>query len=888
MKKYVLTEAGLLLSVGLLLPLATANHAVNAELTDTDSKVQTLLNEYYNKGVYTKDSVIKLSDSEKDEAAQYFHANVDTLERTTYYKGNELWMSRGNGQYSYYGSAPNNGGVTNATASEALVTPENPKVVLSGEGKESMDAYYVTLTDIKDSTGWEENDGVYTNTSAEVIDMFVNFTAPLWIGKTEENANYIDFSKATVEKVDGNLVLKLYVHSTDSAKVDNDELVFSQATISYEKVYEKHNLSVKEAWSQKDVLTIENVTESNLMYNNLPTTLVTSLSSSTNAFLKIDTGAISTDLSKYRLSFVYKIENAHDSNRLTVEYRNSETGDSLINFQIRKGALQSALSGVSLTALADGWYKLDMDAKYFLESGSETSDVRLAFRTLSGSEVPGKLYISNISLEEMDYTYIDMEAEDLSNIVTNYGHAIFSNDYENYTYGAYSRKIDSDNTTSASRIALDTGFVNLGDTISFDVTFDENCNPTMQIHHNVYGGKTTTSYMWLGSDVREYNGWKATKFVNESGKTWYHLEFLADENRMVEKLDLLYIGFSPKDGITTPLSWNIDNIKVKHSIAEPVITNSGSTISWTAIEGASEYAVYEDGVELSRVSGTSYTYVPTTGGDHALTVRAISGNESFNDSYHSNALKFNLSQIDAPVLSIEGTLVSWNAVTDAASYNVYVDGKLVTTTSETSYNVNIEAVGEHAIQVQAVSSNPSLFDSELSEEVIYEVKGTESDDLTNKLVIAKTQGDFEMGQNDVSYDGEHSILISSSAIAQQAIKLIVKDYDLAGDVMEFYVKPNSTYSDYMGIILEIFGSEDLDNATRTEIAKKIYLPFGGSPRVNEFATVTQVENGWYKVSFEFDSLLKEGTTPKALRIRLEPKVVAEYSLYIDSMIIIEN
>ena len=233
MKKYILTTSCLFLSLGLLMSLAPAEKVGN-EISDKDSEVQALLNEYYNSGVYVKDSIINLSNGVKEEVSEYFHAKVTILERTTYYKGNELWMSRGNGEYSYYGSAPNNGGVTNATASEALVTPENPKVVLSGEGKESMDAYYVTLTDIKDSTGWEETDGVYTNTSAEVIDMFVNFTAPLWIGKTEENANYIDFSKATVEEIDDKLVLRLYVDSDDSGKVNNKDLIFSQATISYE------------------------------------------------------------------------------------------------------------------------------------------------------------------------------------------------------------------------------------------------------------------------------------------------------------------------------------------------------------------------------------------------------------------------------------------------------------------------------------------------------------------------------------------------------------------------------------------------------------------------------------------------------------------------------
>ena len=85
-------------------------------------------------------------------------------------------MSRGTegAGYSYYGSAANNGGVTNATAETALVTPANPKVVLTGEGKESMEDYYVTMKDLMvDSFFYEENtwalsEGVYKTENADI------------------------------------------------------------------------------------------------------------------------------------------------------------------------------------------------------------------------------------------------------------------------------------------------------------------------------------------------------------------------------------------------------------------------------------------------------------------------------------------------------------------------------------------------------------------------------------------------------------------------------------------------------------------------------------------------------------------------------------------------
>ena len=217
---------------------------------DVESNVKALLTKYYNDGTYIKESQINLNDEAVSEGIQFFHAKSTELERTTFYKGDSLWMSRGiKDEYSYYGTAYDGEtaiGVTNATASSPLSTPEDAKVVLSGDGKESMENYYVTMSDFVELTyemGWQEKDGVYSYIPDNVANndvvftKFRLFTAPCYLDPTEENSNYLTFAKATMEEVNNTLVLSLYVSSGDAGKVtstieEDGTYLFSQAKVT--------------------------------------------------------------------------------------------------------------------------------------------------------------------------------------------------------------------------------------------------------------------------------------------------------------------------------------------------------------------------------------------------------------------------------------------------------------------------------------------------------------------------------------------------------------------------------------------------------------------------------------------------------------------------------
>lgn len=234
-----------LAALGLLSTLVfTSITVVKANEVSANDNVKALLTEYYNKGVYKKATEIYLSPEAVDELKIYFHAGSTELERTTYYDGNQLWMSRKNGTYAYYGTDAE-GNLTSATTQEALSVPEKASLaVTKGENTDSqtwdtedvgMEGYYVTLKDISedlfDDVEWTYENGVYTTTADKSLDYFRLFTAPCFLSVSEENMNYITFNKVTVEELYGTLELKLYVEGTESGKLTSSGGIFSSATV---------------------------------------------------------------------------------------------------------------------------------------------------------------------------------------------------------------------------------------------------------------------------------------------------------------------------------------------------------------------------------------------------------------------------------------------------------------------------------------------------------------------------------------------------------------------------------------------------------------------------------------------------------------------------------
>ena len=183
------------------------------------------------------EDLVKIADynPKTDTYESLFHAGSLHLKRTTYFKGGELWMSRGEEtegiEYSYYGT--NGSNMTSGSTKTPLVTPEKVGTAITGK---TMEQHYTTLADISAASTtavkWTKTGNVWECTEQDVIKMFLDFTAPCFLNLNDAHIkNYFDLTSVQVELVGTTLELRLLA-AGDSAKLVNNTNVLSVAEIT--------------------------------------------------------------------------------------------------------------------------------------------------------------------------------------------------------------------------------------------------------------------------------------------------------------------------------------------------------------------------------------------------------------------------------------------------------------------------------------------------------------------------------------------------------------------------------------------------------------------------------------------------------------------------------
>ena len=197
-------------------------------------EINKVFDHYYNNGTYTKVSELKVNEIAQNEVAKYFHADQTVRWRKTEYTTNGLSMTTSNDNNNY------------STEASVYTNTTDGKVQHTGVGGnytvnwKSVEEKFVTLYDFKNSTdtAWKLENGTYTYSltstkddliEAEMTRMAREFVAPMWLAPTANNWAYAQFTKLTVQVIDGNLVMNLYVNNPTIT--DNANGLFSQVTI---------------------------------------------------------------------------------------------------------------------------------------------------------------------------------------------------------------------------------------------------------------------------------------------------------------------------------------------------------------------------------------------------------------------------------------------------------------------------------------------------------------------------------------------------------------------------------------------------------------------------------------------------------------------------------
>ncbi|MCD9022163.1 fibronectin type III domain-containing protein [Cohnella silvisoli] len=226
-----------------------------------------------------------------------------------------------------------------------------------------------------------------------------------------------------------------------------------------------------------------------------------------------------------------------------------------------------------------------------------------------------------------------------------------------------------------------------------------------------------------GYDANSGNGLYSTLIYNMNTNTWSYgpnmvrnLSYLG----AVVSNDVLYtVGGSYGGG--GPVNFTYSYYDGPTGLSHNSMMSSGWTESWSAVPGAASYNVYVDGVQVnaSPIIGTTYDVTgQSPGTTYSVTVTAVNGTAFIG----SSALESVASSADsvatlpsAPTnlshssITTTGWTESWDAVTGATSYNVYVDGVKVNGASPIiglTYNVTGQASGTtFSVTVKAVNAS---------------------------------------------------------------------------------------------------------------------------------------------------------------------------------------
>ncbi len=153
----------------------------------------------------------------------------------------------------------------------------------------------------------------------------------------------------------------------------------------------------------------------------------------------------------------------------------------------------------------------------------------------------------------------------------------------------------------------------------------------------------------------------------------------------------------------------------KTPLDTPVLSISGNVITWSVVENASRYEVFYNGVLKDTVETNSYDFKEIKVGTYKISVKAITQSINFTDSELSVIEEIVISEkhipknLDAPVITLVGSTVSWEAVNNADRYFIYVNDELVDTTKSLSYDYIDGIYGDYVITVKAVSYNTTSY-----------------------------------------------------------------------------------------------------------------------------------------------------------------------------------
>ena len=176
----------------------------------------------------------------------------------------------------------------------------------------------------------------------------------------------------------------------------------------------------------------------------------------------------------------------------------------------------------------------------------------------------------------------------------------------------------------------------------------------------------------------------------------------------------VYVKAVSSDDLYTESDAAQISVSVEYQLVAPTLTLDDKTVSWTAVEKATGYAVkVNDGEWSSAQTETSYTLAETAAGKYTVSVKAVSSSSEVKDSTESSVTITVTQKLTAPVLTENDGAIRWNAVENASGYRIKIgNGNWGAMQTATSYTLTDLPASTYTVYVKAVSTDEWYLESD--------------------------------------------------------------------------------------------------------------------------------------------------------------------------------
>ena len=324
-------------------------------------ELNTLVGTYYNDGVYTKDTKINVNDDCVDDIAVYFHGTVQ-LDRTTYFNGNELWMT-GSDINSGYGTVTNENlsavRKVNPSAQVGDMTHfkylnnnqkydyivKNTHINWDDTTVDGMEGFYVTLNDLTDYSYFAEGDWIYEENAYyhtiadEASDSYLLDFLAIVAPCLEDSAlsNYFTVSQLVVKEESESLKFQILLDDTNAVgTLDKGTNVLAEATLtvgcSAEFGYVNPSMTYSHTFAKDQLSSGGTATLSSIEWTG---TQCNYFGWDSIKGIQIGKGAVEADSTKeFTLSTTYFEENGYLINSIVVNASMASKGNSTVTVKV--------------------------------------------------------------------------------------------------------------------------------------------------------------------------------------------------------------------------------------------------------------------------------------------------------------------------------------------------------------------------------------------------------------------------------------------------------------------------------------------------------------------------------------------------------------------------